>query len=321
MNDLVPVLIAAQAVTAAVPLVLAGVGETLAQRADVLGIGIEGLLLGGCIAGYAGAVLSGCAWCGLATAVIAGALLAALSAWAVVVMRLDQIVVGMAINLLAVGGSGTAWLVLQQNGHAELPADAGFTRGLLPFIGGEVQARLAGLPLIGPLVFDQYGLAGATALLAFGAWWLLRRTRAGLIIQALGDAPDACAASGIAVRRWRFLLVVVAGALAGASGAYLSLMRTHGFSPLMTGGMGFVILALVIFGRWHIAGLVAACLGFGVIDALQSHLQGRGLTAVVPYQVFQAAPFLVALLALAAMRRGAGTPGPRMLGMPWPAER
>jgi len=319
MNDALIVVIAAQAVTAAVPLVLAGIGETLAQRAGVLNVGIEGLLLTGCVAGFTGAALSGCAWSGLAAAIVVGALLAALFAWVTVVMRCDQIVAGMAINLLAVGGSGTAWLVAQGHGYAELSANAGFSRGIVPGLSDTAQAWLRDLPFIGPLVFDQYGLALATALIAATAWWVLTRTRIGVIIHALGDAPDACAANGIAVRRWRVGLVIFAGALAGAAGAYLSIMRTHGFSPLMTGGMGFVVLALVIFGRWHIGGLVAACLGFGVIDALQSHLQSRGLNAVIPYQVFQALPFIVALIALAVMRRG--TSGPRLLGQAWPTER
>jgi ABC-type uncharacterized transport system permease subunit len=319
MNDAFMVVIAAQAVTAAVPLVLAGIGETLAQRAGVLNVGIEGLLLTGCIAGFTGAALSGCAWSGLAAAIVVGALLAALFAWVTVVMRCDQIVAGMAINLLAVGGSGTVWLLAQGDGYADLPVDAGFSRGIVPGISTETQRWLSDLPLIGPLVFAQYGLAVMAALLAGVAWWVLRRTRIGVIIHALGDTPDACAANGIAVRRWRIGLVILAGALAGAAGAYLSIMRTHGFSPLMTGGMGFVVLALVIFGRWHIGGLLIACVGFGVIDALQSHLQSRGLNAVIPYQVFQALPFIVALLALAFMRRG--TSGPQKLGVPWPAER
>ena len=318
MNDALVVVIAAQAVTAAVPLVLAGIGETLAQRAGVLNVGIEGLLLTGCIAGFTGAALSGCAWIGLAAAIVASALLAALFAWATVVMRCDQIVTGMAINLLAVGGSGTVWLVAQGNGYAELSANAGFSRGIVPGISAQTQAWLGDLPLIGPLVFEQYGLATCTLLIACAAWWVLTRTRAGVVIHALGDAPDACAANGIAVRRWRIVLVILAGALAGAAGAYLSIMRTHGFSPLMTGGMGFVVLALVIFGRWNIGGLIAACVGFGVIDALQSHFQSRGLNAVIPYQVFQALPFIVALLALALMRRGSS--GPRVLGQSWPPE-
>jgi general nucleoside transport system permease protein len=250
---------------------------------------------------------------------VAGALLAAVFAWATVVMRCDQIVAGMAINLLAVGSSGTVWLVTQGYGYAELPANAGFNRGIVPGITQATQGWLSDLPLIGPLVFDQYVLAPLAALIAGAAWWVLTRTRVGVIIHALGDAPDACAANGVAVRRWRVGLVVVAGALAGAAGAYLSIMRTHGFSPLMTGGVGFVVLALVIFGRWHLGGLLAACVGFGLIDALQSHLQSRGLNAVVPYQIFQALPFIVALIALAAMRRG--TTGPRLLGQAWPAER
>lgn len=319
MNDALVVVIAAQAVTAAVPLILAGVGETVAQRAGVLNVGIEGLLLTGCIAGFTGAAWSGCAWIGLAAAIVAGAALAALFAWATVVMRCDQIVAGMAINLVVIGGSGTAWLVAQGNGYAELPATAGFARSAVPFVPPATQAWLADLPVVGPLIFDQYALIWVVAAIAIGIWWLLRRTRIGVVVQALGDAPDACAAHGISVWRWRALLVVIAGALAGGAGAYLSIMRTHGFSPLMTGGMGFVILALVIFGRWRIGGLVAAAFGFGVIDGIQSHLQGRGLTAVVPYQVFQALPFLIALVALACMRRG--TNGPRMLGHPWPAER
>jgi simple sugar transport system permease protein len=301
-----------------VPLVLAGVGETLAQRAGVLNIGIEGLMLTGCIAGYTGAALSGCAWSGLAAAMVAGAWLAAVFAWATVVMRCDQIVAGMAINLLAVGGSGTLWLVAQGHGFAELPANAGFYRGIVPGISASTQAWLGELPLLGPLVFDQYGLAPMAALIAGAAWWLLKYTRVGVIIHALGDAPDACAANGVAVRRWRMGLVIVAGALAGTAGAYLSIMRTHGFSPVMTGGVGFVVLALVIFGRWHLGGLLAACVGFGLIDALQSHLQSRGLNAMVPYQLFQALPFIVALIALSTMRQG--TTGPRLLGQAWPAE-
>lgn len=315
MNDALMVVIAAQAVTAAAPLVLSGIGETLAQRAGVLNVGIEGLLLTGCIAGFTGAALSGCGWIGLASAIVMGALVAALFAWATVVMRCDQIVAGMAMNLLAVGGSGTVWLVAQGNGHADLSVEAGFSRGIVPGVSVETQRWLADLPLIGPVVFGQYGLAAVTVVLAVAAWWVLTRTRIGVVIQALGDAPDACAANGIAVRRWRVGLVILAGVLAGAAGAYLSIMRTHGFNPLMTGGMGFVILALVIFGRWHIGGLIAACLGFGVIDALQSHFQSSGLNAVLPYQLFQALPFIVALLALAFMRRGAS--GPRMLGVPY----
>ena len=319
MNEMLVVVLMAQAVTAAVPIMLAGIGELCAQRAGVINVGIEGLMLTGCIGGFLGAALSGHACIGLLVAISAAAVLAALFAWVAITMRTDQMVAGMAINLLAVGGSGTAWLIAQSHGFAELPADAGFSRSAIPFIDPLAQAWLRDLPLIGPLLFDQYVLAPLTVVAAVAAWWMLRSTRTGLIIHALGDAPDACAAAGIAVQRWRFAMIVVAGGMAGAAGAYLSIMRTHGFSPMMTGGNGFVVLALVIFGRWRVLGLAAACLSFGFIDALQSHLQSRGLNQVVPYQLFQALPFIVALLALALMRRG--TNGPRTLGQIWPAER
>ena len=203
-------------------------------------------------------------------------------------------------------------MVLQAGGHADLAVDAGFGRA-------PVGGLLRGLPLLGPLLFDQYLLAWIAAALAGFAWWGLRATRAGLVLSGLGESPDACAAAGIAVLRWRVLVLVAAGALAGLAGAYLSIMRTHGFTPLMTGGMGFVVLALVIFGRWQVGGLVAGCLGFGVLDSLQQHLQGSGFNEVVPYQVFKALPYVVALLALTVLHRNGGSPA--VLGRPWPESR
>lgn len=305
VNDLLLVAVAAQAVTAAVPLILAGLGELAAERAGVINIGIEGLMLAGCIGGFAGAVLTGSAWVGLLVAVAAGMALALLFAAATVLGRADQIVAGMAINLLAVGGSGTAWMVLQARGLGDLPQSAGFARA-------PVGDLLGTLPVVGPLLFDQYVLMWVAAALTVAAWWGLRATRAGLVLTGLGEAPDACVAAGVNVRRWRVLVLVAAGVLAGLAGAYLSIMRTHGFTPLMTGGMGFVVLALVIFGRWRVGGLVAGCLGFGAIDSLQQQLQGSGLTSVVPYQVFKALPYVVALIALAMLSRGRG--GPAALG-------
>ena len=312
INDLLLVAVAAQAVTAAVPLVVAGLGELAAERAGVINIGIEGLMLAGCIGGFAGAALTGSAWIGLLVAVVAGSALALLFAAATVLGRADQIVAGMAINLLAVGGSGTVWMALQARGLADLPQTAGFARA-------PVGDAVRDLPLLGPLLFDQYALMWVAVGLVGLAWWALRATRAGLVLTGLGEAPDACAAAGVDVRRWRMVVLIAAGALAGLAGAYLSIMRIHGFTPLMTGGMGFVVLALVIFGRWRVGGLVGGCLGFGALDSLQQHLQGSGLNNVVPYQVFKALPYVVALIALALLSRGRG--GPAALGRPWPGER
>ncbi len=304
--------IAAEAVVAVVPLLLAGLGELVAQRSGVINVGIEGLMLSGCIAGFATAAATGSAWLGLAAAIVAAAALAALFAIATVWARVDQIVAGMAINLLVVGGSGTIWQILQQKNLQDLRGGVGFERSGLPLLGG------AGwdLPVVGPVVLHQYGLCYATLLLAVGCWWMLRATRAGVIVQALGDAPDACAAAGIEVRWWRTAAVLLAGGCAGAAGAYLSIMRTHSFATMMTGGTGFVVLALVIFGRWRVGGLAAGCLGFGVLQSLQQHFQGGGLNQYVPHQAFEALPYVVALLALGVLSRGAA--GPAQLGRPWP---
>lgn len=300
-----------QAMVGAVPLALAGCGELAAQRAGVINVGIEGLMLGGCIAGFAVAALTGSAWLGFGAAVAAGALLAAGFAAATVLGRADQIVCGMAMNLLVVGISGTAWAALQDAGRDQLAPGAGFAPVALPGLGS--------LPFVGEVLAGQYGLAYAALALAAALGWLLARTRAGLIVRALGEAPDACAAAGVRVRAWRVGTVVAAGACAGAAGAYLSLMRVHGFVPEMTGGQGFLVLALVVFGRWRIGGLLAGCLLFGVLEAVQQRLQGGGMNAAVPYQLFKALPYLAALAALALLSRSA--PGPAKLGQAWPEGR
>lgn len=312
INEWLAVTIAAQALTAATPLLLAGCGELVAERAGVLNIGIEGLMLTGCIAGFAVAAASGNGWLGMAAAIGAAMVMGAGFALLAITARTDQIVAGMAINLIAVGGSGTVWRILQEHALTNLPPGAGFARGW-------AGAALVDVPVVGPWLFDQYGLTLATGILAGGLWWLLRRTRLGVVLQALGELPDAAAAAGEPVRAWRWSAVLFAAACAGAAGAFLSIMRTHAFVPEMTGGKGFVVLALVMFGRWRIAWLVAGCLLFGVADSVQQQLQSLPGSRAVPYQVFQVLPYLVALTALACLSRSA--PGPAALGKPWPTER
>jgi ABC-type uncharacterized transport system permease subunit len=282
-----------QTVLAASPLVVAGIGELLVERSGVLNLGIEGMMLTGCVTGFAVAAITGNPWLGMAAAIAAGTIAAGVFALATVWARADQIVCGMALNLLAIGGSGAAWQLLQAHGQAELPASAGFSAPL--------------------------ALAWCAVGMAASAWWMLRATRAGIILRGLGEAPAACAAAGVDVRRWRTLALLAGGACAGVAGAYLSIMRTHSFVPEMTGGAGFLVLALVIFGRWSVPGLLLGCLLFGAVEALQQHLQARGLTTLIPWQALKAAPYAVALIALAIVAKGRA--GPAALGQPWPTER
>lgn len=297
-------------VAAATPLILAGLGELVAERAGVLNIGIEGLMLTGCIAGFTVAVATGNPWLGLLAAITAAMVLGAGFAAMAINARTDQIVAGMAVNLLAFGVSGTVWRILQSRGLTDLPDSAGFSRGWTG------SATLEGLPVLGPLLFNQYGLTVVTLVAALLLWWVLRRTRLGLVVSALGEAPDAVAAAGESVRRWRWSSVLFAAGCAGAAGAYLSIMRTHAFVPQMTGGTGFVVLALVMFGRWRVWWLIGGCLLFGFADSLQQTLQSLPQARQIPYQVFQMLPYLVALGALALLSRS--SPGPAALGRPWP---
>ncbi len=316
INDLLAVVVIAQTLTAATPLLLAGCGELVAERGGVLNIGIEGLMLTGCIAAFAVTASTGNSWLGLLVAMGAAMVLGAGFALMAITARADQIVAGMALNLVAVGVSGTVWRALQSHGVTELPATAGFSRG---WFGWSGWSSFSDLPVIGPLFFDLYGLSIATAGLLLLTWWVLRRTRIGIVIQAIGELPDAAAAAGESVHRWRWGVVLFAAACAGAAGAFLSIMRTHAFVPEMTGGKGFVVLALVMFGRWRISWLIAGCLLFGLADSVQQQLQSLPGSRALPYQFFQMLPYVVALVALAGLSRSA--PGPAALGKPWPVSR
>ena len=313
INEWLALTIAAQALTAATPLALAGCGELVAERAGLLNIGIEGMMLSGCVSAFAVTAITGHGWLGLGAGIGAAMLMGVVFALMAINAKTDQIVAGMAINLLAVGASGALWRFLQDHQLTDIAPGAGFTR---PWI--EV-ASLVELPLLGPLLFNQYGLTIVTGGLLLLVWWGLRRTRAGVVIHALGEAPDAAAAAGEAVRRWRWATVLFAAGCAGAAGAFLSIMRTHAFVPEMTGGKGFVVLALVMFGRWQVGWLIAGCVLFGVTDSVQQQLQSLPGSRAWPYQAFQVLPYIVALTAVACLSRSA--PGPAALGKPWPAER
>jgi ABC-type uncharacterized transport system permease subunit len=300
-----------QAVTSATPLLLAGFGELLAERAGVINIGIEGLMLMGAIGAYAAATLTGSAWAAIPAAVLAGMLFVSLFAAVAIWCRADQIVTGAALNILAFGASTTLWHALQTRmGTQGITPPALFNPLPIP--------ALSTIPFIGPILFNQYGLFYFVILLALLVA-TINRTRTGLIVTSLGDAPEACDAAGLSVRWWRTGLTLFAGACAGLAGAYLSTMRGHSFQVNMTGGQGFLVLALVIFGRWKLAGLLAGTLLFGALDGLQSYLAAiPGATTKVPHQLFDMLPYAATLVALGILTRSRG--GPIYLAVPWPPE-
>jgi simple sugar transport system permease protein len=279
--------IAASTVTMAVPLLLAALGELVAERAGVLNIGLEGMLLSGAFAGLVVALPSGSTALGLAAALAVGAGLGLLLGVFVAHWNANQVVAGTALNLLAAGLTGVAYrAVFGVTGAALTIAGA----PALPLPG------LATLPIVGAF-FNQtlIGYAAFAAVPTVG--WALGHTLPGLRLRMVGENPYAAETQGVAVRRVRLAALVICGMLAAAGGAYLSLAYANTFVEGMSAGRGFIALAIVIVGRRHPVGILAAALFFGFATALQFHFQAMGLA--VPFQFFLVLPYVLTLLVLA----------------------
>jgi simple sugar transport system permease protein len=294
-------------VTMAVPLLLAALGELLAERAGVINIGLEGFLLTGAFAAMATTYYTATPLLGLLAAWVAGLLLALLFAYVVVAHSANQIVVGTALNLFAVGVTGVAYRALFGVTGAALTV-AGFAALPLPF--------LSSLPVIGPAFCSQtilgYLAFALVPVIAFG----LYRTIPGLKLRMVGENAAAAAAQGVAVRFTQCLALLGCGVLAATAGAYLAVAYAHTFVEGMSAGRGFIALAIVIFGRWSAWGVLGASLLFGLATALQFHVQALGWR--IPYQFLLMLPYVLTLLALAGY--GGRTKAPAALGVPLESE-
>jgi simple sugar transport system permease protein len=279
----------AAAVRVATPLLLAATGETIGQRAGVLNLGLEGLMLTGALAAALGAAAWG-PWTGVAAAVLAGMALAGVFALVTVGARADQVIAGTAITLGAIGLTGTIYR--QAFGAAGAGLD-------LPTLAPVPVPLLSALPLVGPALFAQPAPTYLGLLAVPVAWWFLYRTRPGLALRATGEDATVARAAGIPTRMVRAAATVIGGAFAGLAGATLVLAQVGTFAERMTAGRGYVAIAIVVLGRWHPVGVALASLLFGAAMALQFLFQTLGLG--VPYQLFLMLPYALALLALAGV--------------------
>jgi simple sugar transport system permease protein len=288
----------------AVPLLLAALGELIAERAGVINIGLEGLILIGAFTALAAAMFSGSTAVGIAAALAAGALFGAGFAFVVVQCNANQVVAGTALNLLAVGLTGVAYRAI-----------FGVTGAALSIPGAAALSipLLSRLPVVGPAFFRQTLLAYAGFALVPCIAVALARTVPGLRLRMVGENPYAAETQGIAVGRTRTLALVLCGSLAAAGGAYLAVAYARTFVEGMSAGRGFIALAIVIVGRRSAAGILLAALFFGFATALQFHFQALGLA--VPFQFFLILPYVLtlAVLALAGGRASA----PAALGQPY----
>jgi ABC-type uncharacterized transport system permease subunit len=296
--------LASSMVVMAVPLLLAALGELIAERAGVINIGLEGLLLVGAFAAMAGSYFSGSTAVGIVSALLCGAALAALFSFFVVRRNANQVVAGTAVNLLALGLTGVAYRAV-----------FGVTGAALTIAGSPVLPipLLHGLPILGPSFFQQPSLGYVAFFLVPCVAFGLARTLPGLRLRMVGENPAAAEAQGVSVQRMRTAAVVTCGSLAAAAGAYLAVAYARTFVEGMSAGRGFIALAIVIVGRYSAWGILAAALLFGLATALQFHFQALGLS--IPYQFFLVLPYLLTLLVLAGYV--GRTRAPAALGQPY----
>jgi general nucleoside transport system permease protein len=276
------------AVRVATPLLLAATGETISERAGVINLGLEGMMLAGALAATLGATTTGGGpWAGVALAIMVGMALATVFALLTVGARTDQVIAGTALTLAAVGLTGTVYRRVYGAAGAGLD---------VPTLGPIGVPGLERIPLIGPSFFDQ-PVPTYIALVALPiVWWVLFRTRMGLALRATGETAALARSAGVRTRLIRSGATIVGGGFAGLAGATLVLAQVGSFAEKMTAGRGYIAIAIVVLGRWHPVGVGAAALLFGAASALQFVFQTLGLR--VPYQLFLMLPYAVALLAL-----------------------
>jgi len=277
----------------ATPLALAAIGETVGQKSGLINIGLEGTMLTAAYFGVLGCISTGSPWLGLVIGALAGLALTMLVSWFTITLGADQVVVGTAANLLALGVTGT--LFQARFGHS----------GQLFHV--DQVPKWHGVDAV--MVF---GLVAA-----FLVTWLLWHTGWGLALRATGEYPQATEAAGFSANKLRFQAAAVGGLLGGLGGAYLSLGVVGSFAENMTGGRGFIAIAMVTFGRWKPAYVFVACMLIGYLDSLQYVLQARG--SAIPFQLLIALPYVAALVVLVAV--GKGTVVPAALGRPYSRDK
>lgn len=288
MNDISAlVLLLAATMALAAPLLFAALGELISERAGILNINLEAMMLGGAFCGVWVASLTASLLAGFVGAALAGIAIAVVHGVLCIVLRAEQVVSGVALNILVLGATTYA-------------AGAAFGSNT----GRSVQTLsiwpiplLSDLPFVGRILFEQTAMTYVAFLLIPLVWWIVNRTVAGLALQAAGEQAAGATSMGINVRRVRWGAILTCGALAGIGGGQLTLAGLGAFTPNVTAGRGFVALAAVVFGRWRPFGTMVAIILFTLIESLQIRAQILGIS--LPYQVLVMTPYLVTILALA----------------------
>jgi len=280
-------LLLAATLNAGTVLAIAALGLLINEKAGIVNLGAEGMMLCSAIAGFAAVVHTGSDVAGFVAGAGVGALLAAIFGVLVIWLNTNQYATGLALSLFGVGFSAFAGMTYVQE---KLPERASFA---IPY--------LADIPLAGPALFRQHPMVYLTVLFALALIWFLYRTRAGLVLRSVGESPESSHALGYPVRRIRLLAVVVGGALCGLSGAYISVIYTPLWVEGMVAGKGWIALALTTFATWRPARVLLGAYLFGGVTMLQFHMQGMGVE--VPSQFLSMLPYLATIVVLALISR------------------
>jgi simple sugar transport system permease protein len=272
---------------AGTPLIFAGLGELVTEKSGVLNLGVEGMMLAGAAGGFIAAVGSGDPTLGIVAAMLAGTAMALLFGVLTLSLQANQVATGLALSIF---GTGLSAFVGRDY------VDKTF-RGLAAF---DVPS-LTSLPVVGPALFNQDILVYASIALLVGVHRFLARSRAGLVLRAAGESPDAAHALGYPVVRIRYLAVLFGGAMSGLAGAYLSLAYTPMWTENMTAGRGWIALALVVFATWKPLRLLLGAYIFGGVTIVQLNIQGAGIA--FPSQLLSTLPYLATILVLVLISR------------------
>jgi ABC-type uncharacterized transport system permease subunit len=280
-------LLIAATLNAGTVLALASLGLLINEKAGIVNLGAEGMMLCAAIAGFAAVVHTGSDVLGFAAGMGAGALLALIFGGLVIWLNTNQYATGLAVSLFGAGFSAFVGIGYVQE---RIPARPSFA---VPY--------LADIPLLGSALFRHHPLVYLTVVLALGLIWFLYRTRAGLVLRSVGESPESAHALGYPVRRIRLLAVVAGGALCGLAGAYLSIVYTPLWVEGMVAGKGWIALALTTFATWRPARVLLGAYLFGGVTMLQFHLQGIGVE--VPSQFLTMLPYVSTIVVLALISR------------------
>ena len=322
MDDALLATMLASTLRLATPLIFCALAGLFSERSGVVDIGLEGKMLFAAFAAGAAGALYGSTTLALVAAVGVGVALSWMHGLACVSYRGDQVVSGVAVNIIAAGLTvvlGIAWFA--QGGQTPPVSSDVRIQALFP----QAAAALAGIPWLGPLVgvglMSHNPMVYLALVLVPLSWWLLFRTRFGLRLRAVGENPQMVDAAGVSVKRMRYLALTLNGALCGLAGSYLVLAQSANFSPNMTAGRGFMALAALIFGRWNPVGAFWACLLFGFLDATAILMQGVQFPLIgeVPVQIIQALPYVLTVVLLAGFIGKAVAP--KALGRPYSKDR